>query len=109
MDFCRFFTIIMDVTNQTQIDEAVKTVESIVLERGLYGLFNNAGIVTHGNIEGTPMKVFRDSMEVNYFGTIAVTKAFLPLIRKAKGDRLSIRILEPALYFCLTDIFRKNH
>lgn len=52
----------------------------------LWGLVNNAGINPYGAVEWTSMDVFKNTCEVNLFGTIAVTKAFLPLIRSAKGQ-----------------------
>jgi NAD(P)-dependent dehydrogenase (short-subunit alcohol dehydrogenase family) len=52
---------------------------------GLWGLVNNAGIWYLSEIEMTPEKIWRQVLEVNLFGMIRVTKAFLPLIRQAKG------------------------
>lgn len=38
--------LLMDVTNTEQIQQAVDEVNKIVGDRGLYGLFNNAGTVS---------------------------------------------------------------
>jgi len=46
---------------------------------------NNAGISTFGEVEFTSMDTYKQVSEVNLWGTIRVTKAFLPLIRRAKG------------------------
>ncbi|XP_056134504.1 11-beta-hydroxysteroid dehydrogenase type 2 isoform X2 [Lampris incognitus] len=57
-----------------------------VLITGLWGLVNNAGVcVNFGDAELSLMSNYRGCMEVNFFGTLAVTKAFLPLLRQAKG------------------------
>lgn len=49
------------------------------------------------------LQIGRDLYEVNVFGVIAVTQAFFPLLRKAKGTVASIGscLLEggPALYW----------
>lgn len=37
------------------------------------------------NVEDHLMDLFRKIMEVNYFGVVAVTKAFLPMIRQRRG------------------------
>lgn len=54
---------------------------------GLWGLVNNAGISTFGEVEFTSMDTYKEVAEVNLWGTIRTTKAFLPLIRRAKGKR----------------------
>lgn len=88
--------ILLDVTNKTQIDAAVETVSDYLGEnKGLYGLFNNAGIgKVHGlemhslSVEYAPLEYQRGVFEVNYFGTVQVTKAFLPLLRKRHNSRI---------------------
>lgn len=52
---------------------------------GLWAVVNNAGVSTFGEVEFTSMDTYRQLSEVNLWGTIRVTKAVLPLIRKAKG------------------------
>ena len=72
------------------IAAAVETVEQAVGDRGLAGLVNNAGIVRPGPLEFQPMDDFRTQLEVNLFGHVAVTQAFLPLIRKGKGRLVNV-------------------
>lgn len=57
---------------------------------GLDALVNNAGSATLGSVEGLGMKDFRDAMEVNYFGVVAMTKAFMPLLRESRGRVITI-------------------
>ena len=52
---------------------------------GLWGVVNNAGIWYISELDMTPERIFRQVMEVNLFGTIRVTKMFLPLIKRSKG------------------------
>jgi NAD(P)-dependent dehydrogenase (short-subunit alcohol dehydrogenase family) len=49
------------------------------------GLVNNAGVGGGGPIEFMPLDELRDTLEVNLIGQVAVTQAFIPLIRKGKG------------------------
>lgn len=52
---------------------------------GLWGLVNNAGVSTFGEVEFASLDNYKKVAEVNLWGTVRVTKAFLPLIRRAKG------------------------
>jgi NAD(P)-dependent dehydrogenase (short-subunit alcohol dehydrogenase family) len=85
----RLGTIELDVTNPEQIRSAVATVEQAVGERGLWGLFNNAGIALGGPLEFVPIADLRWQLEVNVVGQVAVTQAFMPLLRKARGRILT--------------------
>ena len=71
-------------------------------DAGLAGLVNNAGIVVAGPLEILPLDQLRLQLEVNVVGQIAVTQAFLPLLRKARGrivnmSSLNGRIASPYL------------
>lgn len=52
----------------------------------MWGLVNNAGISTFGEVEFTSMETYKEVAEVNLWGTVRTTKSFLPLIRRAKGE-----------------------
>ncbi len=80
----------IDITDESSISAAVDTVESAVGERGLFGLVNNAGIVKPGPLELQPMADFRRQLEVNLIGQVAVTQAFLPLIRRGNGRIVNV-------------------
>lgn len=77
--------IIIDVTEQPTIDASAKTVSAAVGESGLAGLVNNAGISVMGPLEFISVDELRRQLEVNVIGQIAVTQAFMPLIRKGNG------------------------
>lgn len=66
----------------------------------MWGLVNNAGISTFGEVEFTSMETYKEVAEVNLWGTVRMTKSFLPLIRRAKGE--SERDLPPAPRTCPT-------
>jgi NAD(P)-dependent dehydrogenase (short-subunit alcohol dehydrogenase family) len=77
--------IILDVTNSDHIASAVERVSSVAGNGGLHGLVNNAGIALGGPLEFLPKCELERQFQVNVFGAVAVTQAFLPLIRKAHG------------------------
>lgn len=73
----------LDVTSAADIAAAVQTVTRA--GRGLYGLVNNAGIVTLGTFADMKDEEFDLVMAVNEYGPYRVTRAFLPLIVAQKG------------------------
>jgi NAD(P)-dependent dehydrogenase (short-subunit alcohol dehydrogenase family) len=72
--------VIMDVTRPDEIEAARQRVGG-----SLRGLINNAGISINGPTEFLPLDQYRRQFEVNFFGQIAVTQAFMPAIRQARG------------------------
>jgi NAD(P)-dependent dehydrogenase (short-subunit alcohol dehydrogenase family) len=81
----RLMPIGLDVTDAASIAAAVHTVRAIGGENGLAGLVNNAGIGIVGPVEALLLSEWRRQFDVNVFGLIAVTQAFLPLLRQARG------------------------
>jgi NAD(P)-dependent dehydrogenase (short-subunit alcohol dehydrogenase family) len=81
----RLTPVTIDVTKDDSIADAKQTVEEAVGSNGLVGLVNNAGVGGGGPIEHMDLDDLRGTLEVNLVGQVAVTQAFLPLIRKAKG------------------------
>jgi len=77
--------VIIDVTDEPSIERSVEMVQGILGERGLGGLVNNAGIVIGSPLEVIPLSQLRKQLEVNVIGQIAVTQAFLPLLRRGRG------------------------
>ena len=75
----------LDVTNAGSIAAAVATLEAQLGDAGLNGLVNNAGIAIGGPLEVLPMNEIRRQFDVNVFGALAVTQAFLPQLRRARG------------------------
>jgi NAD(P)-dependent dehydrogenase (short-subunit alcohol dehydrogenase family) len=82
--------LLLDVTNGGQISDAADVVAGHVGGAGLDGLVNNAGIGVFGPLEIIPLEQFRTLMEVNVTGQLAVTQAFLPLLRQARGRIIMI-------------------
>ena len=86
----RLMPLILDVTDERTISDAVRTVGDAVGGAGLAGLVNNAGIAVTGPIELVPLQELRRQFEVNVFGQVAVTQAFLPLLRAARGRIVNV-------------------
>src|SRR6267378_3285667 len=72
----------LDVTNADHIAAAVRTVEESLDGAPLSGIVNNAGIGIGGPLEAIPLDDFRRTLEVNTTAQLAVTQAFLPLLRR---------------------------
>lgn len=81
----RLIPVIIDVTKQDTIETAAKQVSEAVGDAGVYGLVNNAGISVIAPMEFIPLDELRWQLEVNVIGQLAVTQAFLPMIRQATG------------------------
>jgi NAD(P)-dependent dehydrogenase (short-subunit alcohol dehydrogenase family) len=81
----RLIPIRLDVTEQGSIRDAVDRITRHLGDAGLAGLINNAGIAVGSPLEVIPIDLLRRQFEVNVFGQIAVTQAFLPLLRKGHG------------------------
>ena len=85
-----FTALILDVTSNEQISNAVSQVEQQTGEEGLIGIINNAGMAIGGPVEYIPMEEFKHQFEVNLFGLIDITRQFLPLIKKNPSDKKRI-------------------
>ncbi|XP_017262168.1 D-beta-hydroxybutyrate dehydrogenase, mitochondrial [Kryptolebias marmoratus] len=83
----RLKVVQLDVCSDEQVKKAVEYIKDNLqdAQRGLWAVVNNAGVSTFGEVEFTSMDTYKQVSEVNLWGTVRVTKAVLPLIRKAKG------------------------
>ena len=81
----RLIPIMLDVTQQDSILAARDAVAARVASAGLSGLVNNAGFALAGPLELLSMSDLRKQLEVNVIGQVAVSQAFLPLLRQARG------------------------
>lgn len=82
--------VFMDVTDQTSIDLAKEQVTRALGDDGLIGLVNNAGVGFVSPLEFVPLNDLRWLFEVNVFGLLAVTQAFLHLLRQRHGRIVNI-------------------
>lgn len=82
--------LILDVTNATQIREAVEKVGSLDI------LINNAGIAIYDDLSN--LDVIEQHLAVNFLGPLKVIQAFLPLLKRSNGaivNNLSLNALAP--------------
>ena len=79
----------LDVTSERDIIAVRDHV--LTQTRGtLDGLVNNAGIVYMAPLEKLTTQAVREQLEVNVLGPFALTKAFLPALRTAKGRVVNV-------------------
>lgn len=80
------FALQLDITQPSQIQQAF----SIVQEKfgSLDVLVNNAGFGFAGAIEEASDAEMREVFEANFFGTMQVTQASLPILRKQKSGHV---------------------
>jgi NAD(P)-dependent dehydrogenase (short-subunit alcohol dehydrogenase family) len=81
----RLVPVMLDVTDPEQIAAAAVTIDEAVGGEGLHGLVNNAGTAMGGPVEFLPLDDWRQQLEVNVLGQVAVTQAMLGLLRRATG------------------------
>jgi NAD(P)-dependent dehydrogenase (short-subunit alcohol dehydrogenase family) len=86
----RIAPLFLDLTDRSSIVSAAEAVAEATEEVGLWGLVNNAGVAVAGPLEFLPVERLRRQLEVNVIGQIAVTQAFLPLLRKGGGRIVNI-------------------
>ena len=73
----RVTPLVLDVTDETQIQAAVESVECLDL------LINNAGIALYDDL--SDRGVLEQHLTVNLFGALGVSQAFLPLLTRSQG------------------------
>jgi NAD(P)-dependent dehydrogenase (short-subunit alcohol dehydrogenase family) len=78
----RVTPLILDVTNEAQIQAAVGKVESLDI------LVNNAGVALFDNL--SDKSVIERQLAVNLFGTYGMISAFVPLLTDSKGAIVNV-------------------
>ncbi len=81
----------LDILDENQINEAVTLASDTQI------LINNAGTLKTGNILEGEFENIKYDMEVNYFSTIKMMRAFIPILEKNKNTRI-INIVSIAAY-----------
>ncbi|HAN19404.1 MAG: short-chain dehydrogenase [Bacteroidetes bacterium GWC2_33_15] len=75
----------------TDIEKISKTASEIINQFGRIDvLINNAGISQRSLVVDTQLEIDRKIMEINYFGSIAITKAVLPQMIKQKYGYIAV-------------------
>lgn len=78
--------VILDVTDFARIDSVVAEMDTC------YGpvdvVVNNAGYGHEGVFEESPLEEMRRQFDVNVFGAVAITKAFVPYLRERRSGHI---------------------
>jgi NAD(P)-dependent dehydrogenase (short-subunit alcohol dehydrogenase family) len=78
----RVVPVILDVTDEAQIQGAVRQVESLDI------LVNNAGVSVADDL--SDRSAFEHHLDVNLYGTLDVTRALLPALRRSRGTVVNV-------------------
>jgi NAD(P)-dependent dehydrogenase (short-subunit alcohol dehydrogenase family) len=75
-----FVPFMMDITDADAVHHAAQRVGSMIGDRNLVGLVNNAGIVVSGPLLYLRPSEYRQQLEVNMISPLVVIQAFAPLL-----------------------------
>jgi NAD(P)-dependent dehydrogenase (short-subunit alcohol dehydrogenase family) len=79
----RVVPVQLDITDGAQIRSAVEFANDVEV------LINNAGVASFASLVTGEFDLARHDMEVNYFGTLNVTRAFLPVLGKTAAGAVA--------------------
>lgn len=83
----------LDITDRADVDAAARRCRDVTL------LINNAGLATFKSLlEAESMDAARAEMDTNYFGTLAMCRAFAPILGKNGGGAL-VNVLSVVSWF----------
>ena len=86
----RCIALELDVTDYDEVAMAARDCGDVSL------VVNNAGLFSNQTLLGAPdMSIARQEMEVNYFGTLAMCRAFAPVLARNGGGDLLVQVIEP--------------
>jgi NAD(P)-dependent dehydrogenase (short-subunit alcohol dehydrogenase family) len=77
--------VILDITDEAQVNAVAERIAADVGDAGLAGVVNNAGIALGGPLEFLALDEWRNQFEVNVIGQVSVTRSVVPLLRSAPG------------------------
>lgn len=79
----RIIPIVLDVTNFEQINAAAQAAQNVTL------LINNAGAIGSGGVfTANSMETAQWEMNTNYFGPLALIRAFAPILKRNGGGAI---------------------
>lgn len=80
-----FTPLLFDVADADAIARAAGEVRAMLGGETLAGLVNNAGVAITGPIAYLPLEKLERQFEINVYGPVRVTQAFLPLLGADRG------------------------
>src|ERR1700680_4793221 len=75
-----FVPLLMDITDADAVHQAAQKVGSMIGDRNLFGLVNNAGMVVSGPLLYLRISEYRRQLAVNTISPLVVIQAFAPLL-----------------------------
>ncbi|XP_071211902.1 retinol dehydrogenase 7-like isoform X1 [Salvelinus alpinus] len=87
----RLNTVHLDVVSTDSVSNATAFIKTLVGEKGLWAVVNNAGVsVPSGPCDWMTVDDYKSMLDVNLIGVIGVTLSVLPLIKKARGRVVNV-------------------
>lgn len=86
----RMHVLHLDVTKDEHVAAAKEFVGMQNTDEVLWAIVNNAAIERILDVELVPLEQMKRLAEVNFYGIVRVTKAFIPMIRKSKGRIVNV-------------------
>ena len=83
-----FVPLIMDITDADAVHEAAQKVGSMIGDRNLVGLVNNAGIVVSGPLLYLRLSEYKRQLDVNMISPLVVIQAFAPFWERIRRGRV---------------------
>ena len=81
-----FELVALDITSESSIQNCIHELQSRVGHLDV--LINNAGIGICGSVEETSMELAEKQFQTNFWGTVKMTKAILPIMRQQRSGRI---------------------
>lgn len=95
--------IVVDTTRPEEVERAARDAGDTTL------LINNAGVLFYSGFLGAPdLEATRREMEVNYFGPLALTRAFAPVLTRAQGAVVNILSISALVYMPLVGTYNAS-
>ncbi|XP_013383713.1 D-beta-hydroxybutyrate dehydrogenase, mitochondrial-like isoform X1 [Lingula anatina] len=97
----------LDITKDEEVNAAFNFVSKTCNATGkkFWAVVNNAGVNPLGAVEITPLDGYQACMDINLYGMIRISKAFLPLIRKSKGRIVNVTSVKGLVVYPLESVY----
>ncbi len=82
----KYFAYSLDISDEVKVAEVAKMALRDL--GGLDVLVNNAGVAEPGYVQELGSDVFDSMMNINYFGTVHITRAFLPFLTEQRSGHI---------------------
>lgn len=87
----RIIPITLDITDPAQVNNAASVATDVDL------LINNAGVAAFSSLVGGPLDLVERDMRTNYFGTLDMVRAFVPVL-ESKSDAAIVNVVTIAAF-----------